>query len=95
MPALDHVAIVCVLLGSARGPDLHASRLSMLLTRMIDTTIRGVVYEAPADEHVSGAELLRRSCERSRIPYALLEPELEDHEAWLVAAVAACERLVD
>jgi len=50
-PALEHVTVACILLGSARGTeeelaDLHGSRLQMLLTRMLDTTARGVVYEA-------------------------------------------------
>ena len=51
MPALDNVAVVCVLLGSANGEREHlealdGSRLEMLLTRLIDTTVRGVVYQA-------------------------------------------------
>ena len=51
VPAFDHVTVVCILLGSATGsPDqlaaLHGSRLEMLLTKLIDTTARGLVYEA-------------------------------------------------
>jgi len=95
VPALDHVAVVCVLLGSAGGPDLHASRLEMLLARLIDTTIRGVVYETPADEEASGAEIVRRACERSQIPYSLLEVDTADHGTWLAAAVGASERLLE
>ena len=49
-PALEHVGVACLLLGSAIGdPEqleaLHGTRLEMLLTRMLDTTVRGVVYE--------------------------------------------------
>ncbi len=86
--ALDHVAVVCVLLGLATGAGLQGSRLEMLLTRMIDTTVHGLVYEGPA------SEVVQRACERSRIPYALLDPRPGDHEAWLRAALVAIERLV-
>jgi hypothetical protein len=34
-------------------------------------------------------------CGHSRIPYALLETDPSDHEAWLAAALAAVEGLVE
>ena len=50
-PAFEHVGVACVLLGTATGTPvqleaLHGTRLDMLLERMLDTTVRGVVYEA-------------------------------------------------
>ena len=67
VPALDHVAVACLLFGSASGsPEaleaLHGPRLEMLLFRLIDTTVHGVLYEARAS---AGSELVRRACERS------------------------------
>jgi hypothetical protein len=103
MPALDHVAVVCVLLGSANGERehldaLHGSRLEMLLARLIDTTVRGVVYEthgtAPEDVLADGAKRVRRACGNSRTPFELLEVPREDGEAWLAAAVAGVEGLL-
>ena len=103
MPALDHAAVVCVLLGSASGTRqhieaLHGPRLEMLLGRMIDTTVRGVLYETqgavPTEVLAAGAERLKQSCVCSRIAYALLEAPPEDHQAWLAAALAAVARLV-
>ena len=94
VPALDHVAVVCVLLGSASGPDLHASRLEMLMTRAIDTTVRAVVYETPPAERMSGAEIVRRACGRSQIPYSLLTADVADHASWLAEALGAAERLI-
>ena len=70
--AFDHVAVACLLLGSATGsPErvqaLHGSRLEMLLTRMIDTTVRGVVYESAGsvDQELlaAGAARVRQACE--------------------------------
>ncbi|HEY2182239.1 MAG TPA: hypothetical protein VGH09_11250 [Solirubrobacteraceae bacterium] len=51
--ALDHVTIACWLLAGARGePEqlsaLHSSRLELFLTQAIDTTVRGLVYDAAA-----------------------------------------------
>ncbi len=94
VPALDHVAVVCVLLGSASGPDLHGSRLEMLMTRVIDTTVRGVVYETSRAARGTGAEIVRRACGRSQIPYSLLSAEIADHASWLAEAVGAAERLI-
>lgn len=100
VPALDQVTVACVLLGSAAGPPaglaaLHGTRLEMLLTKMVDTTVRGVVYESAGtvDPPVlaAGAELVRSYCGDSRIPYALLDADPADHLAWGLAALAAVD----
>jgi uncharacterized protein YbjT (DUF2867 family) len=81
-PAFEHVAAACILLGSATGsPDalaaLHGTRLEMLLSRMLDSTVRGIVYEASgtvdAEILAAGAQRVRAFCEDSLIPYALLD----------------------
>lgn len=100
-PAFDHVGVACVLLGSARGRPaqlraLHGTRVDMLLERLLDTTVRGVVYEARGTVDpallASGAARVRRACERSLIPYVLLSADPVDFEAWAGQAVAAVER---
>ncbi len=67
----------------------------MLLARLLDTTIRGVVYETPAHEEASGEQIVRRACERSQIPYSLLRAGPSDHGTWLRTAVGGVERLVE
>ena len=100
-PALEHVGVACVLLGSAVGtPEqlaaLHGTRLEMLLERMLDTTVRGVVYEAAGSVDPEllrhGAERVRYACERSLIPYVLLSADPSDPAAWLQDAGAAVQR---
>ena len=102
--SLEHVSVACLLLGSAVGsPEqlgaLHGTRLKMLLTRMLDTTVRGIVYEATGSvDHAlldAGAAQVRERCEDSRIPYALLEADPADADAWTVAAVASVNRALD
>lgn len=102
--ALEHVAVACVLLGSATGTPaqleaLHGSRLEMLLTRMVDTTVRAVVYEAEGTVDPAlldaGAALVRARCEDSRIPYALLRSDPSDTAAWTAAALDAVNSALD
>ena len=98
--ALDHVSVVCVLLGSAAGsPEqvaaLHSTRLEMLLTKIVDTTVRGVVYEArgsvDAAVLAAGAARVRAFGERSSAGWELLDADPADHVAWPAAAVAAID----
>ena len=51
MAALDGVSAMCWLLGSATGSAeqlaaLHGPRLETMLSRLVDTPVRGFVYEA-------------------------------------------------
>jgi nucleoside-diphosphate-sugar epimerase len=101
--ALDGVTILCWLMGSAAGADdaiaaLHGSRLQMLLERTIDTTVRGLVYEAAGAVNpallAAGAETVHTACERSEIPHALLAVDPVDHAAWLATALGAIDELL-
>ena len=101
--ALDGVTILCWLMGSAAGtPEqleaLHGSRLKMLLERTIDTTVRGVVYEAAGTVNAAllegGAETVQRACAYSEIPHAVLRADPADHEAWLEAALGCVGELL-
>ncbi len=100
-PALAHVGVACILLGSATGTDeqltaLHGTRLDMLLERMLDTTVRGVVYQAAGSVDPgllsAGADRVRYACERSLIPYELLSADPAADDGWVTETVAAIER---
>lgn len=101
--ALDGVTILCWLMGSAQGsPEqlaaLHGSRLKMLLERTIDTTVRGLVYEAAgsvdAQLLAQGAETVRAACTYSEIPHTLLESDPRDRDAWLAGALGCVDELL-
>ncbi len=96
VPALEHVTVACVLLGSAVGSPpklsaLHGTRLEMLLTRLTDTTVHGVVYETrgSVDPAVlqNGAALVRAFAARTHARWAALDAEPTDLSGWLEAAV--------
>ena len=69
MDALAGVTVVVWLMGSVDEPDLHGPRLRMLFEKLVDTPVRGVVYEGEA-----GAGIARDAAERWRIPVEVLAP---------------------
>jgi hypothetical protein len=102
--ALDNVTILCWLLGSAVGPEeelraLHTSRLEFFFTQAIDTTVRGILYEArgtgASDALVrQGEPIARGMVERNEIPAAYLDADPDDRERWLADARAAVVSLL-
>ena len=101
--ALDNATVLLWLLGTASGPAeevaaLHGSRLAMMLERTVDTTVRGVVYEAagsvPAEMLATGEAEVRRAHATNEVPFRLLEADPADRAAWLAAAHAAVDALL-
>ncbi len=101
--ALESVTILVWALGTAAGPAdavaaLHGSRLEMMLSKSIDTTVRGIVYEAsgtvPAQTLQAGVAELRRACELNEIPHEVLTADPADAGAWATAARTAIDRLL-
>jgi Trk K+ transport system NAD-binding subunit len=101
--ALENVTILVWALGTATGAPaavaaLHGPRLEMMLARVIDTTVRGVVYEAagtiaPAAFGAGLAELERASA-LNQIPHAVVDVDPADRDAWVAAARDAIDRLI-
>jgi hypothetical protein len=78
MGALAGVTVVCWLLGEVPDPDLHGGRLRMLFEKLVDTPVRGVVYERALPE---GEEIARDAAERWRIPVAIIDPGADAYAA--------------
>jgi nucleoside-diphosphate-sugar epimerase len=84
------VAVVFHLLGSAAGdPEalaaLHGPRLERLLEKLVDTPVRGVVYEAvgAVDPGLleAGTDLVRAAAGTWRIPVAIVSSGVDDPAA--------------
>jgi uncharacterized protein YbjT (DUF2867 family) len=71
MGALGGVTVVCWLLGGVPDADLHGGRLRMLFEKLVDTPVRGVVYERARPE---GEAIARDAAERWRIPVEVIDP---------------------
>jgi hypothetical protein len=101
--ALENVSILCWLLGTATGEpavvgELHGRRLEFMLSQTIDTTVRGVIYEAAGTvaptRLAGGADLVRRWATFNRVPHRILDRDPDDPAAWGEAAVGAVDGLL-
>jgi uncharacterized protein YbjT (DUF2867 family) len=101
--ALENVTILVWALGTATGTPaavaaLHGPRLEMMLGRVIDTTVRGVVYEAagtiaPA-AFATGVVELGRAGRLNEIPHAIVAADPADREGWATATRHAIDGLI-
>lgn len=102
--ALEAVSILCWLLATATGPveallELHTARLRFFLTQAIDTTVRGVLYEAGGTPAASpalaeGQLIARELLEHNAIPAEYLSSDPSDIDAWLAQARGAIDSLL-
>jgi uncharacterized protein YbjT (DUF2867 family) len=97
VPALAGVSVVCWLMGSAAdSPDVHGSRLQTLMEHLVDTPVRGFVYEASGSADPAlleqGAHIVRTASQTWRIPVEVVSADAAEHEAWLEAMKDAVER---
>jgi nucleoside-diphosphate-sugar epimerase len=103
MEALTGVTVVCWLMASATGDEekvfaLHDGRLRMLWEKLVDTPVRGVVYEAAGSVGeaalVRGEAVARVAHETWRIPLEYVREDPADQEAWVTAGRLAVDRLL-
>ncbi len=91
MDALSGVTVVCWLMGTVPVPELHEGRLRMLWEKLVDTPVRGVLYEGALPQ---GEQVARTASETWQIPLEVLDADPADHDAWLAAAHAAVNRVL-
>jgi uncharacterized protein YbjT (DUF2867 family) len=71
MGALTGVTVICWLLGGVPAPELHDGRLRMLFEKLVDTPVRGVVYERGSPV---GEAIARDAAERWQMPVEVIAP---------------------
>lgn len=100
---LGDVTVVVWALGSASGPGdraaaLHRERLPSALEKLVDTPVRGVVYEASGSVEpealAAGRAAVERAAERWMIPTAIVSRGREDPIAWAEAIAVAAEDVI-
>lgn len=95
--AVDGVTVVCWLMGSAVGsPEVHGARLQTFMEHLVDTPVRGFVYEAAGEVDAAvlshGAQLVREAAETWRMRAEVVSADPTVHDAWLEAMKDAVER---
>jgi hypothetical protein len=97
------VAVVVWALGSAAGEAeevaaLHGPRLERMLELLVDTPVRGFVYEAagsvPGEALDAGTQVVLAAGERWRIPVAPVTADPGDARAWASAVADAVRGVV-
>jgi uncharacterized protein YbjT (DUF2867 family) len=98
---VDDVAILIWLLGSATGesvPAIHGPRLESLLERLVETPVRGFLYEGAGTVDAAllagGAELARNAENTWRIPVTVTETRREHGPAWVEELETAVVELI-
>jgi nucleoside-diphosphate-sugar epimerase len=103
LPHIEGVSVICWLLGSASGDSdavsaLHGPRLRSLLERLVDSPVRGFVYEAAGSVDPAlleeGAAAVRGAAETFRMPVEIVSADPEGHDAWLTEASSAVRRVL-
>src|SRR5439155_882783 len=71
--ALANVTVLLWALGTVDAPELHGSRLEMMLEKTIDTMVRGVIYERGG-----GEAIVERMCALNEVPWRIVEADAPD-----------------
>ncbi len=102
LEAIEGVTLIYWLLGSAKGAAeavaaLHGPRLERLLEEIVDTPVRGVVYELTGEidsrVFVGALEALRNAGETWRIPFEVVDADPREPGQWLEGMLAAADEL--
>jgi uncharacterized protein YbjT (DUF2867 family) len=98
MDGLSQTTIVAWLLGTADNPELHRGRLRMLTEKIVDTPVRGLLYEAAGTVDrawLEEGEMIARAARATwNIPLAVLHTDPADCDAWLRDAADSVSRLL-
>jgi uncharacterized protein YbjT (DUF2867 family) len=102
-PALAGISAICWLMASAAGDAqsieaLHRDRLSSLVSYLVDSPVRGVIYEARGSVRQTlleqTAESLRATTSRHHMPAEVVSVDPSLHLSWIEAMRSAVSRVL-
>ena len=97
MPAIEGVSVVCWLMGTASGDSaeaLHGPRLESMLEHIVDTPVRGFVYENGGVERPAGTAAAARIARTYAMPVEVVDADPAEIEAWTSTMTAAVDRVL-
>jgi predicted dinucleotide-binding enzyme len=94
MPAIEGVSVVCWLMGTADNPALHGERLESMLEHIVDTPVRGFVYETGGVPRPAGTAAAERVARTYSMPVEVVDADPSQHADWTAATAAAVQRVL-
>jgi voltage-gated potassium channel Kch len=94
MGPIEGTSVVCWLLGTAADEALHGPRLESMLEHIVDTPVRGLVYETGGLGRPAGIAAARRATATYGMPVEILDTDPSDRARWTRAAVSAVARVL-
>jgi hypothetical protein len=94
MPALEGVTVMCWLMGTADAPALHGPRLESMLEHIVDTPVRGLVYETGGEERPAALAAADRVTATYSMPVEVVAVAPVHRDEWVAAMAAAVGRVL-
>jgi threonine dehydrogenase-like Zn-dependent dehydrogenase len=94
MPAIEGVSVVCWLMGTADPPELNGPRLESMLEHIVDTPVRGLVYETGGSERPEAIAAAERVARTYSMPVEVVDADPAAYDAWTAAMTAAVQRVL-
>jgi hypothetical protein len=103
LPQVEGVSAICWLMGTATGDAemlaaVHGARLRSLLERLVDTPVRGFVYEAAGSVDPGllevGSAIVLRAREAYRMRVEVMDRDPAETAGWLEAMRASLGRVL-
>jgi hypothetical protein len=88
------VSVVCWLMGTAADDALHNERLESMLEHIVDTPVRGLVYETGGVGRPEGVAAAERVARTYSMPVEVVEADPSQHAHWTAATAAAVQRVL-
>jgi prephenate dehydrogenase len=94
MTAIEGVTVVCWAMGTADAPELHGPRLESMLEHIVDTPVRGLVYDTGGVERPEGTAAAERVGRTYSMPVEVVDADPAAHDAWTAAMATAVQRVL-
>lgn len=95
MPAIEGTSVVCWLMGSVEAEPLHGPRLRSFLELLVDTPVRGLVYETGGAARSAAEAAIEHARATWRMPVEVVRDPAADLGSWSAAMAAAVERVLE
>jgi hypothetical protein len=81
-------------MGTADDDVLHNERLESMLEHIVDTPVRGLVYETGGVPREAGVAAAERVARTYAMPIEVVDDDPQQHDAWTAATAAAVQRVL-